>query len=86
MVLRYPMPERREALAGETGEMRELLAAKPGCIGGGPPHLTEDGDCLVGLSTWHSKEAFLAAGLTAGAFDATPRASPGRASASTSTG
>jgi len=68
----YPMPEHRQALAREMGEMREPLPAKPGRIDVGPPCLTEDGDRLVGLSTWHSKQAFPAAGLTVGASDAIP--------------
>jgi hypothetical protein len=45
-------------------EMRDLLLGKPGCLAVEPPYLTEDGDCLVGISKWESKDAFLASGIT----------------------
>ena len=64
MVLHYPSPEHRDQLARSMGEMRSFLTGKPGCIAVEPPYLTEDGDCLVGLSKWESKDAFLAVGLT----------------------
>ncbi len=43
---------------------RDLLLAKPGCVGVEPPYLTEDGSCLVGISTWESADAFQASGIT----------------------
>jgi hypothetical protein len=51
-------------LAASMREMRDLLLAKPGCLEVEPPYLTEDGLCLVGISKWESKEAFLASGIT----------------------
>ncbi len=63
MVFHWPEPGRRDALARSMGEMRDLLLAREGCVGVEPPYLTEDGDCLVGISKWASKEAFLAAGI-----------------------
>ena len=69
MVLHYPTLEHRDELARQMGEMGAFLSATPGCVEVGPPYLTEDGSCLVGISTWESKEAFLAAGLTLGGSD-----------------
>jgi len=64
MVLHWPEPGRGEALAAGMREMRDLLLAKPGCVGVEPPYLTEDGSCLVGISTWESADAFQASGIT----------------------
>ena len=69
MVLHYPTLEHRDELARQMGEMGAFLSATPGCVEVGPPYLTEDGRCLIGISTWESKEAFLAAGLTVGGSD-----------------
>lgn len=63
MVLHWPEPGRRDELAASMREMRDLLLAKPGCLAVEPPYLTEDGDCLVGISKWESREAFDAAGI-----------------------
>jgi len=44
-------------------EMRDLLSATPGCLAVEPPYVTDDGYCLVGISKWESKEAFLGSGI-----------------------
>jgi hypothetical protein len=64
LVLHWPEPGHRDALAQSMREMRDLLAATPGCVAVEPPYLTQEGDCLVGISKWESKEAFLASGIT----------------------
>ena len=69
MVFHWPEPGRREALAQSMLEMRELLASTPGCTSVEPPLLTEDGSCLVGISKWESRDAFIASGMTLGAPD-----------------
>ncbi len=68
MVFHYPTPEHRDELARQMDEMGAFLSATPGCMEVGPPYLTEDG-CLIGISTWGSKDAFLSAGLTLGGSD-----------------
>jgi hypothetical protein len=64
LVLHWPEPERQQRLARSMAGMREELASLPGCEGVDPPYLTEDGTCLVGISRWTSKEAFLSSGIT----------------------
>jgi heme-degrading monooxygenase HmoA len=64
MVFHWPEPGRGEELALSMIEMRDLLASTPGCISVEPPLLTEDGDCLIGISKWESKDAFFASGIT----------------------
>ena len=64
LVLHWPQPDRRDALAQSMREMRNLLAAAPGCLAVEPPYLTDDGSCLVGISKWESREAFLGSGIT----------------------
>lgn len=64
LVLHWPEPGRRDALAQSMGEMRDLLAATSGCLAVEPPYLTDDSSCLVGISKWESKEAFLGSGIT----------------------
>jgi quinol monooxygenase YgiN len=64
MVFHWPEPDRRDALAQSMREMRAVMAATPGCIDVEPPYFTEDGGCLVGISKWQSKDAFLASGIT----------------------
>jgi heme-degrading monooxygenase HmoA len=64
MVFHWPEQGKAEALAASMREMRGLLLDMAGCTGVEPPYLTEDGECLVGISKWESKEAFLAAGIS----------------------
>ncbi len=64
MVFHWPEPSHRETLAQEMREMRDLLLAKPGCEAVEPPYLIESEECLVGISKWESKQAFLASGIT----------------------
>lgn len=45
-------------------EMGGVLAGLPGCVAVEPPYLTEDGSCLVGISKWESRKAFLDSGIT----------------------
>lgn len=70
MVFHWPEPERREALAQSMRAMREALRTTPGCIDVDPPYLVDhEGECLVGISKWESKEAFLASGFVLRAPD-----------------
>jgi len=64
MVFHWPEPDKADTLAASMREMRELLLDKLGCVEVEPPYLTEDGECLVGISKWESKDAFLASGIT----------------------
>jgi len=64
MVFHWPKPGQRDSLAQSMAEMRDLLVSTPGCVAVEPPYLTEDGTCLVGISKWESKDAFLASGIT----------------------
>lgn len=64
MVFHWPEPGRGGALAQSMQEMGGALAAAPGCIAVEPPYFTDDGTCLVGISKWESKQAFLASGIT----------------------
>jgi quinol monooxygenase YgiN len=64
MVLHWPEPGHRDALAQSMREMREMLSGLPGCTAVEPPYLTDDGTCLVGISKWESRQAFLASGIT----------------------
>jgi hypothetical protein len=63
MVFHWPEPGNAGALAQGMHEMRDALLGIDGCIAVEPPYVTEDGECLVGLSKWESREAFLASGL-----------------------
>lgn len=72
MVLHWPEPERTTELADGMRQMRDLMLSLPGCLAVEPPYLDQHGTCLVGISTWASKEAFLAAGLILGADDEIP--------------
>lgn len=69
MVLHYPSPDHREALAHGMAGMRQWMESQPGCLGVAPPLLSEDGSVLVGYSRWESKDAFLATGVTFGPPD-----------------
>jgi heme-degrading monooxygenase HmoA len=64
MVFHWPEEGNRDALARSMREMRDLLAGTPGCVSVEPPYLTEDGTCLVGISKWESRQAFLGSGIT----------------------
>ncbi|MCW2934915.1 MAG: hypothetical protein JWM19_5877 [Actinomycetia bacterium] len=64
MVLHWPEPGHRDALAQSMREMRDALSGLHGCTAVEPPYLTDDGTCLVGISKWESRQAFFASGLT----------------------
>ena len=63
IVFHYPEPQQRDALVRSMNEMRDVLGDLPGCVGVEPPYRTADGDCVVGISKWESREAFLSSGL-----------------------
>jgi hypothetical protein len=69
LVLHWPAANRRDELARSMLGMRDAMLAVPGCIGVDPPYLTDDGLCLVGISRWVSKKAFLDSGITLGPAD-----------------
>jgi hypothetical protein len=70
MVFHWPDPAQRETLARSMCEMREALLETPGCVEVDPPYLTDyEGECLVGISKWESKDAFLASGFVLRATD-----------------
>ena len=64
MVFHWPEPGKRDVLARSMLEMGGALASVPGCLAVEPPYLTEDGSCLVGISKWESRQAFLDSGIT----------------------
>ena len=64
MVFHWPEPGRGDALAQSMQEMGSMLAGTAGCTAVEPPYVTDDGACLVGISRWESKQAFLASGIT----------------------
>jgi quinol monooxygenase YgiN len=64
MVFHWPEAGNRDALARSMNEMGDALGALPGCIAVDPPYLTDDGNCLVGISKWESRQAFVASGIT----------------------
>ena len=64
MVFHWPEPGHSDVLARSMREMAGALAGLPGCVAVDPPYLTEDGSCLVGISRWESRQAFLASGIT----------------------
>ena len=64
MVFHWPEPERRDALAQSMREMRHALLETPGCVDVDPPYLVDyEGECLVGISRWESREAFVGSGF-----------------------
>jgi quinol monooxygenase YgiN len=70
MVFHWPESERLETLAQSMREMRDAILQTPGCVGVDPPYLVDyEGECLVGISKWESKEAFLASGFVLRAPD-----------------
>lgn len=72
MVFHYPAPAHRDELARAMNARRDLLSSTPGCIQVDPPYVTADGECLVGISKWESRDAFDRADLTLGAPDWIP--------------
>jgi quinol monooxygenase YgiN len=66
MVFHWPERAHLDTLALSMRDMGASLANTPGCIGVEPPYLTDDGDCLVGISKWESRDAFFASGITLG--------------------
>lgn len=69
MAFHWPEPERTADLAAGMHQMRERMLCVPGCVEVDPPYLSEDQTCLIGISKWESKEAFVAAGLPLGGED-----------------
>lgn len=64
MVFHWPEADKRDAFAQSMREMGGAFGSLPGCIGVEPPYLSEDGTCLVGISKWQSRQAFLDSGIT----------------------
>lgn len=60
MVYHYPKPEHRQDLLKGMEEMRDIMAQHPGFIDAGPWEEL-DSERIVGISTWESQEAFIAA-------------------------
>jgi hypothetical protein len=64
MVFHWPEREQRDNLARSMRDMRDALLQTPGCLDVEPPYLVDhEGECLVGISKWESREAFLASGF-----------------------
>lgn len=80
MVFHWREAGHRDALAPSMNEMGDALLALPGCIGAEPPYLTDDGSCLVGISKWESRRAFLASGITLRPEGRSSKARAGRGS------
>jgi heme-degrading monooxygenase HmoA len=64
MVFHWPEDGRHDELAQSMREMGGALASLPGCLAVEPPYLTDDGNCLVGISKWESRQAFFDSGIT----------------------
>ena len=60
MVFHWPEPGREAELAASMREFGEALRETPGLLSVEPPHATEDGSFLVGITKWESEEAFRA--------------------------
>lgn len=60
MAVHYPEPGRHDAVFESMRAMADSMADTPGLIEIGP-WLDRDGDRVVGLSRWQSREAFEAA-------------------------
>jgi hypothetical protein len=58
MSLHYPSADNVEALAEGMAQMRGWMESQLGCLGVGPPLLTQDGTHLVGYSRWESRKRF----------------------------
>jgi hypothetical protein len=64
MVVHWPLPEWFERRADSMRAMGDTIRAVPGCLAVEPPLVTDDGQRLIGVSHWSSKEAFLGSGIT----------------------
>lgn len=64
MVVHWPLPEWRERKARSMRAMGGTFRGLPACLAVEPPHLTDDGERLIGVSHWSSQEGFLSSGLT----------------------
>jgi heme-degrading monooxygenase HmoA len=62
MVLHYPVAGNREQLARDMNEFGAMLEGADGLVSAAAWY-DEDRDCLVGLSTWESRESFDAFGI-----------------------
>jgi heme-degrading monooxygenase HmoA len=62
MVLHYPEQGNQEQLARNMNEFGAMLEGADGLVSVGAWY-DEDRDCLVGLSTWESRESFDAFGI-----------------------
>jgi heme-degrading monooxygenase HmoA len=62
MVFHYPEPGRRDDLVRAMKAMTAELRGLPGCLEVGAWQDSQS-DRLVGISSWESREAFLAAGM-----------------------
>jgi heme-degrading monooxygenase HmoA len=60
MAVHYPEPESRDDVDASMSAMAESMAGTPGLIEIGP-WLDRDGDRVIGLSRWESRDAFDAA-------------------------
>jgi len=60
MAVHYPLPGRRDEVHASMTRMAQTAAGTPGLIEIGP-WLEHDGDRVVGLSRWESRDAFEAA-------------------------
>jgi heme-degrading monooxygenase HmoA len=60
MAIHYPEPGRRAGLYRRMAAMAESIQGAPGLIDIGP-WVEHDGDRVVGVSRWQSREAFEAA-------------------------
>jgi heme-degrading monooxygenase HmoA len=60
MAVHYPEPGHRDDVYASMKQMAESMTGTPGLIEIGP-WLAYDGDAVVGLSRWESREAFEAA-------------------------
>ncbi len=58
MVFHWPEPGKRDELARSMHERHEVLLGLPGCLEVEPPYVTEEAECLIGISRWESREAF----------------------------
>jgi len=57
MAVHYPAPGSRDEVYGRMSAMAESMAGTPGLLEIGP-WLDADGERVIGLSRWESREAF----------------------------